>query len=109
MLPPFLRLVLVLGPMAVVTAAPVINEIMYRPGTGVPERTGDEYLEIYNPDAQPVDAGGWRFTAGIDFRFPANTMPEETFREMTVFPEGGVLFLERTANGTRVVRYSCGN
>ncbi len=41
-------------------------------------------------------------------RFPANAMPEETFREMAVLPEGGVLFLERTASGPRVVRYGCG-
>ncbi len=42
-------------------------------------------------------------------RFPANAMPEETFREMTVLPEGGVLFLERTATGSRLVRYGCGS
>lgn len=42
-------------------------------------------------------------------RFPANSMPEETFREMTVLPEGGVLFLERTPSGPRVVRYGCGS
>lgn len=42
-------------------------------------------------------------------RFAANTMPEETFRELTVLPEGGVLFLERTPAGPRVVRYGCGN
>lgn len=41
-------------------------------------------------------------------RFAANTMPEETFREMTVLPEGGVLFLERALSGPRVVRYDCG-
>ena len=41
-------------------------------------------------------------------RFPANSMPEETFRELTVLPEGGVLFLERTPGGPRVVRYGCG-
>ena len=41
-------------------------------------------------------------------RIPANTMPEETFREMTVLPEGGVLFMERTPRGPRVVRYGCG-
>ena len=40
-------------------------------------------------------------------RFPANSGPEETFREVTVLPEGGVLFLERTEQGARVVRYSC--
>ena len=42
-------------------------------------------------------------------RFPANSMPEETFRELTVLPEGGVLFLERTPGGPRVVRYGCGS
>lgn len=41
-------------------------------------------------------------------RFAANSMPEETFRELTVLPEGGVLFLERTEQGPRVVRYGCG-
>lgn len=40
-------------------------------------------------------------------RFAANTMPEETFRELTVLPEGGVLYLERTEAGPRVVRYPC--
>ena len=67
----FLRLVLAIGPMAVASAAPVINEIMYRPGTGLPERTGDEFIEIHNPDAQPVDVSGWRFSTGIDFTIPA--------------------------------------
>jgi hypothetical protein len=42
-------------------------------------------------------------------RFAANSMPEETFRELTVLPEGGVMFLERTASGARLVKYGCGN
>jgi hypothetical protein len=41
-------------------------------------------------------------------RFAANSTPEETFRELTVLPEGGVLFLERTPTGANVVRYGCG-
>lgn len=41
-------------------------------------------------------------------RWAANAMPEETFRELTVLPEGGVLYLERTPTGPRVVRYGCG-
>ncbi|MBL8912536.1 MAG: hypothetical protein JNM17_17720 [Archangium sp.] len=41
-------------------------------------------------------------------QIPANSSPEETFRELTVLPEGGVLFLERTEQGPRVVRYGCG-
>jgi hypothetical protein len=46
----------------------VINEIMYRPVSG-DER--DEYVELYNPSATPVDVGGWSFTDGISFTIPA--------------------------------------
>lgn len=42
-------------------------------------------------------------------RFAASPMPEETFRELTVLPEGGVLYLERTPAGARLVRYGCGS
>ncbi len=42
-------------------------------------------------------------------RWPANATPEETFRELTVLPGGGVLFLERTETGSRVMRYGCGS
>lgn len=42
-------------------------------------------------------------------RWAASPMPEETFRELTVLPEGGVLYLERTPAGARLVRYACGN
>jgi hypothetical protein len=38
---------------------------------------------------------------------PASTMPEETFRELAVVPEGGVVALERTPQGPRLVRYAC--
>lgn len=41
-------------------------------------------------------------------QIPANASPEETFRELQVLPEGGVLFLARTAQGAQVVRYQCG-
>lgn len=41
-------------------------------------------------------------------QWAANTGAEETFRELAVQPEGGVLFLERTEQGSRVVRYGCG-
>src|SRR5688572_32981590 len=48
----------------------VINEIMFRPGTGFPEDTGREFIELYNTDAVPVDLSGWSFTKGITFIFP---------------------------------------
>ncbi len=49
----------------------VINEIMYAP---ISEESDDEYIELYNKGAGTVNIGGWRFTAGIDFKFPPNTM-----------------------------------
>lgn len=50
----------------------LIDEILYRP-------IGDarEFVELFNRGEDPVDLGGatpseaWRFSAGIDFRFPA--------------------------------------
>jgi hypothetical protein len=49
----------------------VINEIMYHP---ISENSDDEYLELYNRGGVAVNLGGWRFTDGISFRFPSNTM-----------------------------------
>lgn len=54
-------------------AAPVINEIMYRPGTGYPEDTRLEFIEIHNPDDEPVDLSDWAITTGADYAFPAGT------------------------------------
>lgn len=48
----------------------VINEIMYAPIT---QNSADEYIELYNRSAAPVNLGGWRFTAGINFVIPAGT------------------------------------
>ena len=55
-------------------ASPVINEIMYRPGTGYPENTGLEFIEIHNPDSEDVDLSGWAITTGADFTFPSGTI-----------------------------------
>ena len=54
-------------------AAPVISEIMYRPGAAFPENTALEYIEVYNPDAAPVDVSGWAFRSGVSYTFPAGT------------------------------------
>ena len=58
------------GPLA---ASPVINEIMYRPGTGYPENTALEFVEVHNPDATAVDLSGWALTTGVDYVFPSGT------------------------------------
>lgn len=47
--------------------AVVINELMFAPVSG---DDAEEYVELHNRTAAPVDLGGWRFTAGIDFEFP---------------------------------------
>ena len=38
---------------------------------------------------------------------PANTMPEESFRDLAVFDEGGVLYALRTEQGVTFQRYDC--
>lgn len=58
---------------APLTAAPVINEIMYRPGTGYPENTGLEFIELHNPGTAAVDLSGWALTDGVDYTFPSGT------------------------------------
>lgn len=77
-------------------AAPVINEIMYRPGTGYPENTALEFIEIHNPDASAVDISGWAITTGADFTFPSGT----------TIPAGG--FLVVSSNPTALRAASAG-
>ena len=48
----------------------VLNEIMYRP---ISNNDDDQYVELFNRGTNTVDLGGWAFTAGITFSFPANT------------------------------------
>jgi hypothetical protein len=48
----------------------VISEFMFDPVTGV---DGDEFLELTNRTASPVDMSGWSFTKGITLVFPAGT------------------------------------
>lgn len=55
------------------SATPVINEIMFRPGTSYPENTDMEFIEIHNPDSTSVDLSGWAITNGFSYTFPAGT------------------------------------
>jgi len=52
----------------------VISEIMYHPwhAENTPENPGEEYIELYNRGAQPVNLSGWWFNSGINFVFPDN-------------------------------------
>ncbi len=63
----------------------VINEIMFSP---MSENDLDEFVELRNRTAAPVNISGWRFTDGIDFTFPANT----------TIPANGYLVVARNVN-----------
>src|SRR5207247_8359595 len=49
----------------------VINEIMYHP---ISKEDDDQFVELYNKGTNIVNLGGWKFTAGINFTFPSNTL-----------------------------------
>ena len=67
------RLALLAAGSAAAGAAPVINEIMFRPGTGYPENTALEFIEIHNPDTTAANLSGWQLTKGADYTFPTGT------------------------------------
>jgi hypothetical protein len=50
----------------------IISEIHYNPPGGADGSL--EFVELYNNGSTDVDLGGWRFTKGIDFVFPAGTL-----------------------------------
>jgi hypothetical protein len=47
----------------------VINEIFYKSRSASPE----QWIELHNKGAAPVDVGGWKFTTAVDCLFPAGT------------------------------------
>lgn len=48
-----------------------INELMYHPNS---TNVLEEWLELANPAATNVDLSGWRFSHGLAFVFPTNTV-----------------------------------
>lgn len=52
-----------------VSDAIVINEIFYHGLNASPE----QWIELYNRSASPVDVSGWSFSEGVNFTFPAAT------------------------------------
>jgi hypothetical protein len=65
----------------------VINEILYRPGTGLPENTSFEFVELLNTSSKPADVSGWRFSKGVTFTFPAGcTIPAGGFLVVRASP-----------------------
>jgi hypothetical protein len=62
---------------ATVSDAIVINEIFYKAADPTPPAlpSGEQWVELYNKSAAPVDVSGWSFTEGISYTFPAMTPP----------------------------------
>ncbi len=58
-------------------AGVVINEIFYH----APDDFDDlEWVEVYNPDDQPVDLADWKLTGGVEFHFKKKaTIPPRGF------------------------------
>ncbi len=54
-----------------VSDAIMINEIFYH-GLGA---SPEQWVELYNKSASPVDVSGWKFSDGISYTFPALTPP----------------------------------
>src|SRR5204863_9377080 len=52
-------------------AAVIIDEVMYHPAS---ENLLESYVEIHNQDNVATNISGWRFTKGISFIFPTNTV-----------------------------------
>lgn len=63
----------------------VLNELMYNP---LSNNSNDEYVELHNPTANPVNVGGWRVQDGITYTLPAGT----------TIPAGGYLVVARSKN-----------
>jgi hypothetical protein len=61
-----------LDPNATFAGKVVINEIMFNPLGGHP---ADEWLELRNVSATPVNLAGWRFTRGVRFTIPNVSLP----------------------------------
>lgn len=67
-----------------VSAGLVINEIFYH----APDDLTDlQWIELCNPDSQPVNVSDWHFTRGIEYKFPPNS----------IVPAGGFVVLCKKA------------
>ena len=77
-LPSTIALLALLVPMTTVRlpGGVVLNEVMYHPD-------GDDdalqFIELHNPDPQPVSLTGWKLTKGITFTVPEFTVPAGGF------------------------------
>lgn len=65
-------------------AGVVVDEIMYHPAS---TNRLEEWFELHNAGADPVDLSGWRVTRGVDFTFPLDfTVPPGGRAVLVGFP-----------------------
>ncbi|MGA4578708.1 lamin tail domain-containing protein [Limisphaera sp. VF-2] len=57
-------------------ASVVFHEIHFHPAS---EDVREEFIELYNAGNEPVNLAGWRLTRGVEFTFPAVTLPPGGF------------------------------
>jgi hypothetical protein len=64
-----------------VSAAPLINEIMYHPAHDLddPEPILEEFIEIHNPGEVAASLNGWKISRGVSFTFPDMMIPANGF------------------------------
>ena len=59
------------GAVPLVAQSVTINELMFAPAGGHPRQ---EFIELHNPANTNVSLAGWKFSRGIQFTFPTNTV-----------------------------------
>lgn len=65
-----------LDPSASFVGKVLISEIMFNPITGLP---AEEWIELRNVTAAPINLAGWHFTRGVDFSFPNVSIPADGY------------------------------
>lgn len=71
-----LSLLAPLAAFATTAAELTMTELHYHPASGQP---AEEFLELHNVSASPVNLSGWRLGRGVQFTFPAITVPPGGF------------------------------
>jgi hypothetical protein len=72
-----------------VTGGVLINEIHPNPDV---KTELVEFIELHNTGTSPVNVGGWAFTSGVDYTFPAGA----------TIPAGGYLVVTENTNAFRI-------
>jgi hypothetical protein len=56
---------------AILVSDVIIHELMYHP---ISENDADQYIELHNRTASPINLGGWTLSDGVSFTFPESAV-----------------------------------